>query len=154
MKRKTIAIIIGLALSVSLTACSRDKLTSANNSDAERIEALEQEIEELEQEIEELEAENQELKSESGDLDTADNSQQSGNEVENLMKTTVESPETSGVCGADLTWYYQNGVLVIKGTGAMTEYSSGEDMPWYDLREKIGWVIIDEGGNNSRRLCI
>ena len=27
----------------------------------------------------------------------------------------------------------------------MTDYSSYKDTLWYDLRDKIGWIIIDEG---------
>lgn len=50
------------------------------------------------------------------------------------------------MCGADLTWYYRNGVLVITGTGEMADYEySGIKSPWRDLEDKIGWVIVDEG---------
>ena len=147
MKKKTLSLIIGLALAVSLSACSSDRPATSNDSDAKRIARLEQEIEDLEQELKDLKAENKDLKEQlNGSSAVADNdSQQSGSEAENLLKTTIASPETSGVCGANLTWYYQNGVLAITGTGEMTDYSSAKDTPWYDLRDKIGWVIIDEG---------
>lgn len=137
MKRKTLALIISLALALSLSACGNDKFPDEDNSDAERIA-------ELEQELEELKAQQSQDNNENSVTEQEEN-QQPVNEVESLLKTTIESPETNGVCGANLTWYYQNGVLAITGTGEMTDYSSYMDTPWYDLRDKIGWIIIDEG---------
>lgn len=136
-KRTVIASITAFAISMSLSACGSTP-TASNNSDSTRIE-------ELEQRIEELETENKELKVQLNNSDSSDSNQQSTNEAESLLQTTIESPETSGVCGANLTWYYQNGVLAITGTGEMTDYSSVEETPWFDLKDKIGWVIIDEG---------
>lgn len=133
MKRKATALMTALILAAGLSACGGDTPTAGNNPDPE-----------LEQRIEELEAENEELKAQLESMDSADNNQQSTNEADSLLQATIESPETSGVCGANLTWYYQNGVLAITGTGEMTDYSS-EETPWYDIKDKIGWVIIDEG---------
>jgi len=63
-----------------------------------------------------------------------------------LDSITPETAEAKGVCGADLTWYYQDGVLVIKGTGAMTDYNSfSNNTPWNEFEDKVGWVIIEEG---------
>ncbi|MBD5508833.1 MAG: leucine-rich repeat protein [Lachnospiraceae bacterium] len=152
MKRKTITIITALVLSISLFACGKDT-SSTNNSDAETIKELEERIEELEAEYKELKAQ---LKD---NQQSEENNQQSdNNEAASLMQTIIESPETSGVCGTNLTWYYQNGVLVIKGTGEMTNFGHTElynsdgkktvdeyDIPWYELKNNIGWVIMDEG---------
>lgn len=134
-----------MTLAVSLSACGKD--TSSNNSDADKR------IAELEQELEELRAENKDLKAQLGDASSTE--QQSSNEAESLLKTTIESPETSGVCGAGLTWYYQNGVLAITGTGEMARFVRETDRkdlshswvtsPWWDLKDKIVWVIIDDG---------
>ena len=145
MKKKIIALITALTLAVSLSACGKD--TSSNNSDADKR------IAELEQELEELRAENKDLKAKLGDASSTEH--QSSNETESLLKTTIESPETSGVCGADLTWYYQNGVLAITGTGEMAQFVRETDRkdlshawvtsPWWDLKDKIVWVIIDDG---------
>lgn len=70
--------------------------------------------------------------------------QQIGNEAESLMKATIESPETSGVCGADLTWYYQNGILVITGKGGMTDYNENfnEFISSYPYRDEfnVKWI--------------
>lgn len=138
MKKKTIvAIMTALTLTMSLSACGSIP-TSGSNSDIARIE-------ELEQENKELKAEIKELKEQLDNVDSANSSQQPTSETDSLLQATIASPETSGVCGADLTWYYQNGVLAITGTGEMTDYSSVKETPWYDLKDKVGWVIIDEG---------
>lgn len=69
----------------------------------------------------------------------------SGDSVtDDFLKTiTAETAEAKGVCGANLIWYYQDGVLIIKGTGEMTDYTSDNKSPWHEL--EIGWVIIQEG---------
>lgn len=139
-KRTVIASITAFAISMSLSACGSTP-TASNNSDSTRIE-------ELEQRIEELETENKELKVQLNNSDSTDSNQQSTNEADSLLQAIIESPEISGVCGADLTWYYQNGVLAITGTGEMTNYNKGihdKRSPWYDIKGKIGWVIIDDG---------
>jgi len=52
----------------------------------------------------------------------------------------------SGTCGDDLTWELSNdGTLTIRGTGAMTEYSSENPAPWADLADDITSVVIGEG---------
>ena len=76
--------------------------------------------------------------------------------TDDFLKTiTAETAEAKGVCGADLTWYYQDGVLVIKGTGPMIDYTYDNKSPWREL--EIGWVIIQEGitsiGNNAFQSC-
>ena len=43
-----------------------------------------------------------------------------------------------------MTWKVENGVLTISGAGAMEDYSSG-DAPWYDQREFIVKVVVEEG---------
>ncbi len=92
----------------------------------------------------------------------SNNTPASGNSVtDDFLKTiTAETAEAKGVCGADLTWYYQDGVLVIKGTGEMNDYpyslggflpsSQITKAPWGkesegNLYQKIHWLIVDEG---------
>lgn len=82
-------------------------------------------------------------------------SSQSGNEQQStqsdaaqefLSSITPETAEAKGVCGADLYWYYQDNVLVIKGTGEMTDYSGSMiDLPWRNYEDEIGKVVIGEG---------
>ena len=51
-----------------------------------------------------------------------------------------------GTCGANLTWSLNNeGVLSISGTGKMTDYSYSSYAPWYENKEKVKTVRIDEG---------
>lgn len=58
--------------------------------------------------------------------------------------------QTSGSCGDNATWEYDNGTLTISGTGEITTYST--DMPtaypWYAQAGNIQTVIIDEGITN------
>ena len=52
---------------------------------------------------------------------------------------------TSGTCGENLTWRFEDGVLTISGTGAMTDYSSsqGPQLSW--AAAKIKSVVIESG---------
>ena len=63
-------------------------------------------------------------------------------------------PNKSGNCGttdheSDVTWELAltstTGVLTISGTGAMVDYSSPEDQPWYNYRSFITSVVIGDG---------
>jgi len=91
--------------------------------------------------------------------------------TEDFLKTiTAETAEAKGVCGPDLTWYYKDDVLVIKGTGEMSPCRATKDTPWgilatdqfndsegKSLYNRISWVIIDEGvtsvGEGAFREC-
>lgn len=55
-----------------------------------------------------------------------------------------------GVCGTSATWtLYANGVMWIKGEGAMRNYNRFgaliTNMPWKKFRDKITAVVIDKG---------
>ena len=52
----------------------------------------------------------------------------------------------SGTCGTNLTWtLYTDGELIIEGTGAMNNYSSTDEVPWYGYETSIKIVTIKEG---------
>ena len=55
----------------------------------------------------------------------------------------------SGGCGAagdHLTWTLnEGGTLTISGTGAMSDYRSDGTAPWYDYRESVKSVVIENG---------
>ncbi|MBQ7682615.1 MAG: leucine-rich repeat domain-containing protein, partial [Oscillibacter sp.] len=51
----------------------------------------------------------------------------------------------SGTCGDNLTWTLSNGTLTVSGTGAMTDYPTRTDVPWYDNRASIENVVIERG---------
>lgn len=57
--------------------------------------------------------------------------------------------DPSGKCGADLKWTLdEDGILTITGTGAMTDWSSLEAIPWHNLRMYIKTVIIKNGATS------
>ena len=61
----------------------------------------------------------------------------------------IASIIASGTCGSKLTWnLMDNGVLVIEGIGAMTNYSSSSAIPWFSYIDNITSVIIKEGVTN------
>ena len=51
----------------------------------------------------------------------------------------------SGSCGTNLTWRMDNGVLYISGSGAMDDYTYGEQGPWEEIKDEITSVIVGEG---------
>ncbi len=72
----------------------------------------------------------------------------------------------SGTCGTSGSGYNQtsrswkldsDGVLTISGSGAMTDYESSSDVPWYSYRDSITKVVIENGvtniGDDAFRFC-
>ena len=62
----------------------------------------------------------------------------------------VPSHAESGTCGENITWTYEKGGLFISGTGEMDTTPPGHiagatRAPWYDLRDKITYVVIEPG---------
>lgn len=52
----------------------------------------------------------------------------------------------SGTCGENLTWTLDGeGTLRISGTGAMEEYEWRSDVPWYQSRDSIKTVVMENG---------
>lgn len=52
----------------------------------------------------------------------------------------------AGNCGTALNWTLNSsGVLTVSGTGAMDEWSTETNVPWYSQKESITAVIISEG---------
>ncbi len=59
-------------------------------------------------------------------------------------------PAVGGICGDDITWSYDDGVLTLTGTGPMYDYWTGaEDYgaaePWGDYGKQIVTVNVSEG---------
>ena len=48
-------------------------------------------------------------------------------------------------CGKNVTWMFLNDTLTISGTGSMNDYSRDDKPSWYDKRESIKKIIIDNG---------
>ena len=128
MKKKLLAILC-LTIAITVTGCGQ---SSANS-------AAEKEIAELEDEIEGLKEENSELKAKLYDYENSQSEQtKESSELDGFVA------ETSGVCGADLTWEYGNGILRILGTGEMSDFCY-DNRPWEDIIDKINHVYIEEG---------
>lgn len=139
MKKKLLSLIVVTALAVGLTACGG----STESSDSKRVAELEEQIEELQQQLEEAkQGQSAENTNDSSDFDS---------ETQSLIDSiNADTAEYQGVCGADAKWYYKDNVLVIKGTGEITdnpwqsdEYSVSSS--YFERIFKINWVIIDEG---------
>ena len=63
-----------------------------------------------------------------------------------IVVTAEESVPTEGTCGENLTWRLtEDGILEITGTGAMEEWTSEEDCPWYSLRDSVLKVVVGAG---------
>ena len=62
----------------------------------------------------------------------------------------IASAATSGTCGDNLTWTFDDGTLTISGTGEMEDYYWEENhrAPWFKNRESIINVVIEEGATN------
>ena len=64
----------------------------------------------------------------------------------NLAAAESDDIVASGFCGDMLTWTLDSeGTLTISGTGAMKNYSSSTDVPWYSKAASISSVIIENG---------
>ncbi len=69
-------------------------------------------------------------------------------ETEAILETKAASVTDSGSCGENATWTYNNGVLTISGSGEVAWEHEGENglwTPWYDYRDAITSVIIENG---------
>ena len=129
MKKKLLAILC-LTIAITVTGCGQSSSDSAS----------EKEIAELKAEIEELKEENNDLKAKLYDYENMQSEQPA--EASELAGFVAE---TSGICGADLTWEYGNGILRISGTGEMSDFCRDYNRPWEDIIDKINHVYIEEG---------
>ncbi|MCD8375348.1 MAG: leucine-rich repeat domain-containing protein [Oscillospiraceae bacterium] len=50
-----------------------------------------------------------------------------------------------GACGQEVYWTLEEGVLTISGQGAMYSYADETGIPWYDQRDTITQLIVEEG---------
>ena len=59
----------------------------------------------------------------------------------------IENAPKSGTCGEKLSWKFEDGVLTISGTGAMTDYDVRDESPapWYPLSSVITSVVVESG---------
>ena len=57
----------------------------------------------------------------------------------------VESNPTRGGDEGAVTWSLDDGVLTISGSGAMEDYETASESPWYADRQSITKVVIEDG---------
>ena len=50
-----------------------------------------------------------------------------------------------GTCGEHVAWTLEDGILTIGGSGAMSDYASTSEVPWYGQRAEITSVVICDG---------
>ena len=64
-----------------------------------------------------------------------------------LVPLTVSAAETSGTCGDNVTWSYneETKTLTVSGTGDMKNYSVLQAAPWRNYKSKITSLFIEEG---------
>ena len=62
-----------------------------------------------------------------------------------LFMITSSWSQSTGSCGYQLTWTFENNVLTISGTGAMTNYSIEAQRPWHTFCDDIVEVRVEEG---------
>ncbi len=46
---------------------------------------------------------------------------------------------------SNITWNIQNGTLTVKGAGAMDNYKSETEAPWYSKRNEITEIVVEDG---------
>ncbi|MCQ2204091.1 MAG: leucine-rich repeat domain-containing protein [Bacteroidales bacterium] len=79
-------------------------------------------------------------------VEVKDNTCQVKNIEKDITINVEFKTDTSGTCGENLTWNYDEStrVLTISGTGAMDDYEP-EKAPWSALVDKIFTVVVEEG---------
>ena len=61
-----------------------------------------------------------------------------------IASVNEDNAETTGTCGADLTWYLYDNMLIIRGTGEMEDYAP-DDAPWSEAADQIELVYLEDG---------
>lgn len=62
-----------------------------------------------------------------------------------MMGMSVNAQPSSGSCGDNATWEYDNGTLTISGTGAMDDYTDDpSSTPWAAYRTSVTKVVIGD----------
>lgn len=60
------------------------------------------------------------------------------------LTAVVSVSSTAGICGTNVKWSLENGVLTIRGTGAMANYPDLE-RPWESMTAALRSVVIENG---------
>lgn len=145
--KKTLILIISIVtMLILLCGCGQSESTIDSKKVEENLDTISKENEiveetskdtsnDIEKEIAEITPE-QESSSKESDL-----------AQEYINSITIDNAEAKGICGSDLMWFYKDNVLVIRGTGDMTDFGLDQSSsPWRkELKKDIHWVIIEDG---------
>lgn len=55
-----------------------------------------------------------------------------------------QAADKSGSCGENLTWTLTEGVLIITGSGDMTDYADGALAPWFGVAKNVRTIVMSE----------
>jgi len=134
MRKLLTALVITVLMISSLVGCG-----NTENKVKETSEVVVEKIDEKSDEAanKEVETEKSEETEESKELTL---------EEQFLASIDFENAEDKGVCGANLYWMYKDEVLLIRGTGDMTDYDVSSPAPWKTLlSNKVAKIIVEEG---------
>lgn len=67
-----------------------------------------------------------------------------------LLPATAVRAATSGECGPNATWKFEDGTLTISGTGAVTF----KEIPWYDHLTSIQRIVVEDGITSLGRYAL
>lgn len=149
MKKKFAAFLTATAMMLSLAACGN----AENSSNDVQIEETQQQVTALETETEDAQEEEQtaevetvteELQQPEKEETPNETQPELSSENEQLITAAADiddsNAEDQGICGEDLRWYFANNILVIRGTGDMSE------CPWAENHiDDIYSVVIEDG---------
>ena len=64
-----------------------------------------------------------------------------------ILLPIVAKADDSGMCGDNVTYTFEEntGTLIISGTGAMKDFMTTADCPWWNYKEKILKLVINPG---------
>ena len=73
--------------------------------------------------------------------------QETGNSALNTATVQCTGPDyPTGSCGENVIWVLgDNGTLTISGAGEMYNYDSEWDGPWFDYRDQVRTIVIEDG---------
>lgn len=66
-------------------------------------------------------------------------------DVNSVTSSKTEQTSIDGECGRNVKYSFENGVLVLSGKGDTDDYHSKKTAPWYEFRNDIKEVIVEEG---------
>ena len=70
-----------------------------------------------------------------------------------LSVPCVTLASEKGRCGDNITWTLDEGVLTLSGSGAMTDFEESNMAPWYDRRDEILSIVVENGINTIGELA-